>query len=140
VSQFGVSFETELLHEVHVATRSMAAQPRNRGSITGRDKNFFISPISPDNSTVHPTSSAKDTAVFFFVYKSGRFLKLNSHLHLVSSLKMNGVVVQFLICLHDVHRDKCTVPICKMSDTILGYTGIFNHVITLCLKPLYNVG
>ena len=61
-----LSFGAETLHtiRVHVATRPRTSQPRNRGSICDTDKNF-ISPIFPDNSTVHPTSCSTDTGVSF---------------------------------------------------------------------------
>jgi len=60
-----LSFGAELLHTIHVATRPRTAQPRNRGSIPGTDKNFFISLICPDNSTVHLTGYSTDRGVSF---------------------------------------------------------------------------
>jgi hypothetical protein len=47
-----------------VATRPRAVQPRNRGSILGTDKKFFISPICPDGPS-KPCLQQKRGSLFF---------------------------------------------------------------------------
>jgi hypothetical protein len=82
---------------VGIATRLRTRQDRSWGSIPGRAKRFFTSPYT-SHWISDPPSLLSDGLRDY----GGRFLKLNSHFHLVSSSKIVELYLHSSIRLHGV--------------------------------------
>jgi hypothetical protein len=72
---------------VDVVARLRDGQRRNRGWIPRKDRRYFFSPKCPGRLWGPPN-------LLFIVYrrKSGRGVKLTSHLHVVPRLKLSGAI------------------------------------------------
>jgi hypothetical protein len=74
---------------VSAVPRLQAGKARNHGSIPGRGKGFFSSLKHPERLKSAPASFAMGTRSTFSVGYMAGILKLTTHLHLLSSLRMN---------------------------------------------------
>ena len=77
---------------VRIVTRLPAAQPKNLGSIAGRDKIVFSSLTCPDWLRVPSILLLNVYQGPFLMAESGPDVKLTINLHLVSDLRMVGVM------------------------------------------------
>jgi hypothetical protein len=77
-----------------MSTRQGVGRQRNRGSILGKDKTYIFSPKGQTGPAIYSAcQQVRETLSWSY---SGRELKLNTHLHLVSRLRMNGAIPTFL--------------------------------------------
>lgn len=76
---------------VDVATRPWAGRTKNQGSISGRTKRFSSLHKAPRDSGAHALSYTKDTG------SNRRSVKLSTHLHLVSRLRMVTSIIPYVL-------------------------------------------
>jgi len=79
------------LNGARIVTRLPAAQPKNQGSIAGRDKIVFSSLTCPDWFWVPSSLLLNVYRGPFPMAESGPDVKLAIYLHIVSDLRMVGV-------------------------------------------------
>ena len=75
--------------------------------------------------------------------QSGWGVKLTTRLNPVSSLKMSGAIPLFPHTLHDVHRDRFTLPILQPVTSEIAVLSLFlqptlmHNSITTCMSQYY---
>ena len=110
-----------------IVTILRAVRPTNRGSIRGSCKTYFLHSIQAESGT-HTASSRQYVRGFLSRGWSGRFLKLTSHLHVVTRLRKNDATLILLTLRHGVNwtnlKAAYSIPQVSLIKSIL-FTAYF---------------